>query len=282
MKSEIFTFCASSLDWRGVGCVYNGENKMKDSKIVASYDAACCFPRPHESLHHYLHDCQPLLRSQGKIPEDIVQLFAQKFYVDIESISVERSSKGLWPWELACCLIEDKKPVVQIRPACEAKAVLCHELIHAARCRLDSPLFEEHIAYAATAVLFPRHVVKWRAWLSPIFPNSRVVIITLLQTWIWWTLPVLFDLPFFLGLGFLFFPLWLLYRLTRRWATWNKAFSSVALYWPRAVWPLFLRLHDEDIVWLSNLPNIEVVSEVHKRAHEDWRWAFFLEQILEV
>jgi hypothetical protein len=218
------------------------------------------------------------------MPEEIVQLFAHQFAVDVRNIPVEYSSKGLRPWELACCYIDNDIPLIRIRTSNQPfqNAVLFHELVHASRSRLHSPIFEEHTAYAACATFFPEYVAKWRAWMGPLFPSSSSVTVLLLQTWLWWIFPAFFDqVPLWIGFGACFYPFILSVQLFRRWKTWQKAFDAISRRWPRSAWALFLRLHDSDIQWLSTLKRDEVVEEIRMRARSEWRWQFLYEKLLQ-
>ena len=60
----------------------------------------------------------------------------------------EVSSKGMWPWEVACCLIdEEDRPKIRVRSLSNVNrnVLLFHECIHAIRARFCAPQFEEYI-----------------------------------------------------------------------------------------------------------------------------------------
>jgi len=258
----------------------------QDRSRVASYDRRCFLPVPDESLEEYLSQAQThTFLSDHVIPQRIVQVFRDLFFVDITVIPVEVSSKGLWPWELACCFIDaQENPLVRYRSKTKIAqhVLIAHEMIHATRARLISPKFEEYCAYAASAALFPNQFSRWRAWLGPLCSSGEVVSLVA-GIWLFWIVGMIFLWPGF----FLWFWIFLcsscvglLLRLWYRWRVWRSAFNCIASVWPKSVWALVIRLHDKDIVWVSKISSNDIEKRVEERAVTDWRWQFFKEKIL--
>jgi len=264
------------------------------NQISAIYKNGC-FSRPEESLEAYLHTSSawplPAKEDGWEFPPLIKKTFADRFEIDLQNIPVEVSSKGLMPWELACCWIdEDGRGTIQIRKndrslkLVQSEAVLTHEAIHAVRGRLFSTIFEEHCAYAACHAAFPLSFPSWRAFLGPLFTSPKEVFILLLLIWGTWGMPFAFDwefpysLLFCLSFSFLLFPF---FRLLKRWRIWRKAMKNIAAEWPDKEWKLIIRLSDQEISWLAALSKENVRDAVHEKASDDWRWNYFLDELLD-
>jgi hypothetical protein len=262
---------------------------------IASVHRNGCFSRPEESQEAYLRAASTWTVSDKEeewdFPPIVKKTFAERFGVDLQKIPVEISSKGLMPWELACCWIDqDGRGAIQIRPndrplkLVQSEAILTHEAVHAVRGRLFSSVFEEHCAYAACYDAFPHTFPGWRAFLGPLFTSPKEIIIILIIVWGTWGVPMLFDwdipysLLFCLSLSSLFFPFM---RLLNRWRVWRKALKNIAGEWPNKEWKLMIRLSDQEIRWLATLKKSTVRDAIHKKAGQEWRWEYFLEEILD-
>ena len=113
-------------------------------------DRIGCFSRPDESIESYLLDFATwdTTEAEWDYPRIIKKLFAERFGIDLQKVPLEVSSKGLMPWELACCWIDQHgRGTIQVRmndssqPRVSKDAVLTHEAIHAVRGRLHSSKF---------------------------------------------------------------------------------------------------------------------------------------------
>ncbi len=254
-----------------------------------------CFSRPKEPLEAFLQlsstwvSAEPV--QQWTYPLPVAKGFFEHFGVDLQKIPVEISSKGLMPWELACCWIDEEgRGTIQIRPQDKPSTfvrpgeLLTHEAVHAVRGRLFSSLFEEHCAYAACYKVFPRTFPLWRTFLGPLFTSPKEVIILVCLIWGTWGVPMLmdWDVSYFLLGGLSFSYLLVPFaRLVTRWRAWRRALNNIAVAWPNKEWKLIIRLSDEEILWLSRLRKADVRQAVHDKALQEWRWEYFLEEILE-
>ena len=195
------------------------------------------------------------------------------------------------PWELACCWIDqDGRGTIQIRPNersqkfVQNEAILTHEAVHAVRGRLFSSIFEEHCAYAACHEVFPQSFPFWRAFLGPLFTSPKEVITLLILVWGTWGIPMFFDwdvsyvLLLTLSFSYLLYPFT---RLISRWKVWKSAIKNIADEWPSKEWKLMIRLSDQEIEWLSHLKKGDVREAIHEKARHEWRWEYFLEDILD-
>jgi len=245
------------------------------------------FSRPEEQLDSFLQQSKtsrPL--SDSVIPYPVTKAFSDKLSVNIQSMPIEQSAKGLLPWELACCWIdEDGEPMIRMRPSQDGliskETVLVHELVHAVRGRLSSSKFEEFCAYDVCATLTP--LPKWRRFLGPLFSSAKEVLFIFLALWCNFILPLFFNFhPSALALSIV--PVLSISlpfaRLISRWRTWNRALHLVSIHWPQKEHALLIRLADEEIIWLSKLEPSQVVSSIQEKARYDWRWQFFLSHIL--
>jgi hypothetical protein len=265
------------------------------SELVANGYQSGCFSRPEESQETYVHICSTWGQSDNEeecqYPQIVRKAFAERFAIDLQKIPVEISSKGLMPWELACCWVDqDGRGTIQIRPNdrpfkfVQSEAILTHEAVHAVRGRLFSSIFEEHCAYAACYEAFPHSFPFWRTFLGPLFTSPKEVVTLLLLIWGTWCIPMIFDwdvsypLLFCLSLTFLLFPC---IRLLSRWKIWQKAMKNVSSEWPNKEWKLMIRLSDEEVKWLAQLPKEEVRDAVHEKAAREWRWGYFLDDLLD-
>ncbi len=113
------------------------------------------------------------------------------FDVEIDTVPIAYSAKGLRPWEGAVTWIENGKARIQLHPRLEKGSlffgfysrdeILAHELVHALRAHLNSPRYEEHLAYWTSPY-------AWRRLLGPLFERS-------------WEAPVLIGAFLFPPLG---------------------------------------------------------------------------------
>jgi hypothetical protein len=263
--------------------------------LIASMYRNGCFSRPEESQEEYLRLSSTWVHpddgKEWKYPKIVKKAFTDRFGIDLQKIPVEISSNGLMPWELACCWIDEEgRGTIQLRSNdrtqkfVQSEAILAHEAMHAIRGRLFSSIFEEHCAYATCYEIFPHSFPSWRAFLGPLFTSSKEIVILLLLIWGTWSVPMLFDwnfsysLLFFLSISFLIFPF---IRLLTRWRAWRKAMKNIAFEWPNKEWKLIIRLSDQDITWLSELRKDNVRDAIHKKAANEWRWKYFLDEILD-
>ena len=251
-------------------------------------DRKGCFSRPGDSEEEFCTiaaSWNPSTESWN-YPDHLKAVFAERFGVDLQSIPLKVSSKGLMPWELACCWLDDEgKGSIQMRSSTRSQnrvpldVVLVHEAVHAVRGRLESSKFEEHVAYAACRAVFPHSFPRWRAWIGPLFSSVREVIVLLILLWGSWGLPLFLNasIPASLVGGFdILVIAAFLTRLQSRWKVWDKAMKSIVSQWPATAWKLMIRMADEEIEWLSALPYDRVLQEVEKKALADWRWSYFL------
>ena len=266
-----------------------------EGDLITSVHKNGCFSRPEESQEAFFHVVSTWTQADEKdewaFPPVVKKAFSDRFGIDIQKIPVEVSAKGLFPWELACCWIDqDGRGTIQIRPndrslkLVQSEAILTHEAVHAVRGRLFSRIFEEHCAYAACYEAFPNTFPGWRAFLGPLFTTPKEVIILMLFIWGTWGIPMLFDwdvsyaLLSCLSLSFLVFPC---IRLLSRWIVWRKALKNIGAEWPSKEWKLMIRLSDQEIKWLSRMRKGDVRDAVHKKASCEWRWRYFLDEILD-
>lgn len=251
-------------------------------------DRKGCFSRPGDSEEEFCTiaaSWNPSTESWN-YPDHLKAVFAERFGVDLQSIPLKVSSKGLMPWELACCWLDDEgKGSIQMRPSTRSQnrvpldVVLVHEAVHAVRGRLGASKFEEHVAYAACRAVFPHSFPRWRAWIGPLFSSVREVLVLLILLWGSWGLPLFLkaSIPASLVGGFdILVIAAFLTRLQSRWKVWDKAMKSIVSQWPATAWKLMIRMADEEIEWLSALPYDRVLQEVEKKALADWRWSYFL------
>jgi hypothetical protein len=252
------------------------------------------FSRDDESFDHFLKFA-PLLEGgqtpHFPYPPVLISVFWQKFLVDIRNIPMEEADQGIYPWEIACCIIDEtgrasikvRRKTSSVYSRVSKDAVLAHECVHALRGRLFSRKYEEIAAYAASEYLFPKDFPKWRTWLSPLFVSTTELVCSFV-----WMMGVFFasfvsDREFFPPLIFfvsLLPILFCIYRLHSRWTRWNKARKVLSSVTVKDIFPLLLRLTDEDIDWLSALSKEEAAEKIAKKAEGDWRWDFLKETFL--
>jgi hypothetical protein len=256
-------------------------------------DRTGCFSRPGEQIDTFLQASASWAQASSteQYPRAVQKVFADRFGVDLHGVPLEVSSKGLMPWELACCWIDqDGRATIQMRYADAAEApvptdaILTHEALHAVRGRLFATTFEEHCAYAACCAAFPHTFPKWRAYVGPLFVSAREIMFLLFFIWSLWGIPMFMDwdvsYEMLFALSFLAFLAPVL-RLVSRWKIWNTALHNIASTWPHKEWRLMIRLADDEIVWLSTLRPEDVFDAVRAKAAQDWRWRYFVEKILE-
>ena len=249
------------------------------------------FARSHESLDDFIRS-GPMafnnVSTPSTHPPELVSKFWLEFALDVRSLPIETSKKGILPWEPACCWTDGKgKSFIRIRPEEEHRvvskdAVIAHECVHALRGRLFSHSFEEMCAYSVSAELFPKEFPLWRTWLSPLFSSTKEVLFTFLWMVGCWTLPWILDTDFssFSLLLLSLLPLiGYVMRLQGRWRKWHKARTVLSSINPKNALSLLLRLPDEDITWLSK-QNQDCLEKISERAKKEWRWCFFKEAFL--
>ena len=251
-------------------------------------DREGCFSHPDDSEEGFravAASWAPPCDSPG-YPSHVREIFSDRFGVDLGAVPLITSSKGLMPWELACCwLDEDGRGSIQMRPSLGPQGrvpldvILVHEAVHAVRGRLDASKFEEHTAYAASREVFPGVFPKWRAYLGPLFSSVREVTILLVLLWGSWGVPLFTSVGAWTvaGIDGMILAVFLA-RLQYRWAVWNRAFGAVASEWPATAWKLMIRMADEEVEWLSKTTCVR--EEVAKKAAHEWRWRYFLEHLL--
>ena len=256
--------------------------------FAGASDRKGCFSRPGDSEEEFCSIAASWNPSAAswKYPDHLKAIFAERFGVDLQSIPLTTSSRGLMPWELACCwLDEDGRGTIQMRPSASVQnrvpldVVVLHEAVHAVRGRLGASKFEEHVAYAACRAAFPNIFPRWRAWIGPLFSSVREVIALLVLLWGSWGVPLFsnISIPATLITGFdLLIVTIFLIRLQSRWKVWNNAMDVVAVLWPTTAWKLIIRMADEEIEWLSTLPKDRILEEIKQKALTDWRWRYFL------
>lgn len=160
------------------------------------------------------------------VAETLRQL-EQELGVSLNHISIIFSVKGLRPWELACCWVEQpEKPVIQLRPQLERgsyfgytlREVIRHEVVHALRAHLPYSQFEEllacHVAMAQPVSFFGR----LRRNLSALFFRSWEPIVFLGLS----LLPPLFDYSSFAFLPLITAIIFLGVRLWFEWVKFNQ------------------------------------------------------------
>lgn len=260
--------------------------------LKSCVDRIGCFSRPDDSLEHYQEVVFSWNRSDTgwSYPEKLREIFSLRFAVDIQNIPIETSSKGLMPWELACCWIDrEGRGGIQVRPIASSQqrvpfeVVLFHEAIHAIRGRLEAPIFEEYIAYAACRSAFPVLFPRWRMWTGPLFSSVREVVVLLVLLWAMWIVPVALDVelhPFAIGAMNIVCLAYFLFRLKHRWKIWHRAMKSISTVWPEQAWALMVRMSDEEIYWLASIRKKDVRQAVQEKASLEWRWRYFLRDIL--
>jgi hypothetical protein len=255
-------------------------------------DKRGCFSRPGDSEEEFSATASSWNQSIGswEYPPHLKEVFAERFGVELDSIPLQVSSKGLMPWELACCwLDEEGRGSIQMSPSTRPQnrvpldVVLVHEAIHVVRGRLNATRFEEHIAYAACRAVFPKAFPRWRAWIGPLFSSVREVIALLVLLWGSWGLPLFLDtsVPTFLiaGIDLSIIGIFLI-RLHGRWTVWNKAMNAITSQWPTTAWRLMIRMTDEEVEWLSTIPKNRVREEIAQKAATEWRWRCFFDGLL--
>jgi len=260
-------------------------NKIEDK--VRLLDKTGRFSRPEEAIDSFLQQArsrQPC--NDCVIPYPVAKAFSEKLCIDIQSVAIEQSSRGLLPWELACCWVDEEgESTIRIRPSKKGliskNTLLVHELVHAVRGRLSSSKFEEFCAYDISAALTP--LPKWRRFLGPLFSSAKEILFICLLLWSNFFLPLLFNFhPSTFALSII--PVLSIAlpftRLITRWKTWNKALHNISLHFPERARALLIRLADEEIIWLSKLDPDQTVSAIQERALYDWRWQFFVSYIL--
>jgi hypothetical protein len=270
-------------------------SSRQERTLLSTLHRNGCFSRPEETQESFLLATSSWFLANDDhawdYPQVVKKTFSDRFGIDLQKIPVEVSAKGLMPWELACCWIDqDGHGTIQVRPydrsqkIIHSEVILTHEAIHAVRGRLFSKKYEEHCAYAACHDAFPHTFPFWRAFLGPLFTSPKEVILLLLAIWGTWGIPILldWDIPFTLLFCLSLIPLLFPFaRLLQRWREWNKAMKNIAFEWPHKKWELIIRLTDDDVEWLASLRKKQVRKAVIEKAASDWRWEYFLEDILD-
>ncbi len=127
--------------------------------------------------------------------------------ITMESMEIEYSNQGLWPWEGACCWVDPSSVRVQLRTAFKRRSqwlgysreeLLIHEAIHALRARFTEPRFEEHLAYQTSSSPFRK---RW----GPIFRSSKesgffILICLVSGLWWQWTWPLFWGVILYLSI----------------------------------------------------------------------------------
>ena len=245
-------------------------------------DKKGCFSRPDEQIEAFI-DAAPRQRriEQTLLPNSLIQAFSETLCVDIRSLSIEESSQGLFPWELACCWTDRRgNASIRLRPKSKRSSylsrdtVLVHECIHAIRARLDSSIFEEFCAYDLSSELAP--LSAWRRFLGPLFSSAKEACLFLLLLWTTLFTPLFFDswYPWLLLLLPITHLSALFIRLYSRWNVWNKAKKALASYCTKAS-ALLVRMSDEEIRWLSSLDPSEIHTAIEQQSSSTWRWVIF-------
>ena len=198
------------------------------------------------------------------------------------------SKEGMIPWELAVCWQDSEgsstlhlHPSIQKESQADIRAILLHELVHAARARLESSCFEEIIASEVmkTEPISLRY--RMRAALSKVCLSTHdslsllVWHVLLIIAFIWGNL----SLEAYVGL-IAFFWLGLTGRSFWLSRIWKKAFLNIQNAFPRKGWACMLRATDRDVFFLANLAPKKVVEEIEKRTLDDWRWCYLSSCVL--
>ena len=251
-------------------------------------DKEGCFSRPDDTEEGFRAVAASWAMPCGSsaYPPQVREIFLKRFGIDLGAIPLIASSKGLMPWELACCWIDEEgRGSIQMRPSVGPQSrvpldvVLVHEAVHAVRGRLDSSKFEEYIAYAASRDAFPESFPRWRAYLGPLFSSVREVSSLFFLLCGSWAVPLCTSIGAWTVVGIdgaimgLFFA-----RLQYRWSVWNRAFRTVSSAWPATAWKLMIRMADDEVEWLSKASCIR--EDVAKKASQEWRWHYFLDHLL--
>lgn len=265
---------------------------LQDFQKVLLLDRHGFFARVHESLDEFLRSGPPSFintSSPETHPPELVSKFWLQFALDVRSVPIEISKKGVFPWEPACCWIDKKgTPMIRVRPAREHRivskeAILAHECVHAIRGRLFSNHFEEMCAYTVSAELFPKDFPRWRTWLSPLFSSATEVLFTFFWMIGCWTLPWIIGMGIspLIPLSVAFLPLLgYVLRLQKRWKKWHKARDLLTSINPKTALALLVRLPDEDINWLAEQNAKDLPIKLKERSTKEWRWYFFREAFL--
>lgn len=164
------------------------------------------------------------------------------FDVDIDSVPIEYSAKGLRPWEGAVTWIENGQARIQLHPRLKTGSlffglysrdeILAHELVHALRAHLNAPRYEEYLAYWTSP-----H--PWRRLLGPLFEKT-------------WEAPLLIASFLLPPVGALLL-LGLVFRLIRRQRRLARAYRNLGSG-PKARKQL-LFASDAEIDSISNSPS---------------------------
>lgn len=265
---------------------------LEQFRKVLFLDRHGYFARTEEDVEDFVGSGPSLfndISSTNTHPPELVSKFWVRFSLDVRSLPIEVSKKGMLPWEPACCWIDKQgNSFIRVRPkdahrTVSRDAVLAHEYVHALRARLFSHSFEEICAYTVSAELFPKDFPKWRTWLSPLFSSAKELLFTFLWMIGCWTVPLFLHMeisPFFL------FPLSILpvigytIRLHKRWKKWNKAQALLSSLSEKSALPILMRLPDEDIEWLAQQTKEGFSGALRKRATTEWRWSFIKEAFL--
>ena len=254
-------------------------------------DRSCFFPREGESETAFLLAYHELFhsftqRSSGRCSWLInaQKQFLHVFHAIPSWVRPSLEKKGLLPWEMAACWqystgLSDLKvhPKLLEWKEEERGPILFHELIHAARARLQSLSFEEMIAYEAMRQEKRSHLLACRCVLSRLFLAPSDPLLTLLWHLVLFILTLMnvFSLMAYFGLV-LFFWGALTARAVWLFRIWKKAFSSVDQAFPKKAWRFFLRASDSDILWLASLRKQEIFDAIMEKASYDWRWNYFV------
>lgn len=223
------------------------------------------------SIESYLLHQKPPEREESHLPIYLYHERIKKVLsIDPLSIEVRIEKKGLYPWEPACCWIEELedenssvvyRSYIQFHPslfsstrskyALEPYVIVLHEYVHAIRASLQSPKYEEWIAYLISYHVSSSFCDRVRSILGPIFQSiSEIVLffitffflvaISLYSEFIPFSyimaIPVILLLPFILRLFYY----------------WQKTSRVLKILTKETLSPyrLLIRLEDRDIEYI--------------------------------
>jgi hypothetical protein len=243
------------------------------------------FAGPSECISDFIRDGEsyPVVSSSNFL--EVRTRLKDMFDVDTSHIAIEKSSKSLLPWEIACCLFNEKAiPSIYVRPgrwffhSIPEEAIIAHELIHALRGRLDSTVFEEYAAFDGAQYLYPGAVSHLRTLTGPLFTNPFEAIILCILLFIVSLLPWFFA-PFAtmsvllpLMAAIVAYPI---FRCAYRWRVWNRAKKALGEYSSENAWKILVRLGDKEIFELARLRKGCAAHYIAQKQQASWRWAVF-------
>lgn len=227
----------------------------------------------------------------------------------LDSIPVSVSKKGLYPWEPACCWIEEWEakessssvlliPRIQLSSSLKKEsfasplflkigpspeAIIAHEYIHALRAHFLSHQYEEYMAYWFCRFFSRNTLDLIRFYFGPLFAGAREVVL--------WSLLVIAStmaLPFLesyegiliLVSLLLFLPL---IRLIFRWMRFSSAVRSLlSVFEEKYIHAVLVRLEDSEINTFASLKERkDVLSYIHQRTDNgDLKFCYIKEMFL--